>query len=103
MPSPYSSAGSIGDSEKLAHNLGVRYEVLKIGSIFSEYTSTLAPVFEGREADTTEENLQSRIRGALLMAISNKLGALVLTTGQQVGDGDGVLHTLWRHWSGPLQ
>ena len=83
MPSPYSSPGSIADSEHLAANLGVRYELLKIGPIFSEYVSTLAPLFEGREADTTEENLQSRIRGALLMAISNKLGALVLTTGNK--------------------
>ena len=83
MPSPYSSPGSIADSEQLAANLGVRYEILKIGTIFSEYTSTLAQLFEGREPDTTEENLQSRIRGALLMAISNKLGALVLTTGNK--------------------
>ena len=83
MPSPYSSPGSIADSERLAANLGVRYEILKIGTIFSEYTSTLAQLFEGREPDTTEENLQSRIRGALLMAISNKLGALVLTTGNK--------------------
>ncbi len=83
MPSPYSSPGSIADSEHLAANLGVRYELLRIGSIFSEYTSTLSPLFEGHEPDTTEENLQSRIRGALLMAISNKLGALVLTTGNK--------------------
>ena len=83
MPSPYSSHGSIADSEQLAANLGVRYELLKIGSIFSEYTATLALLFQGHEADVTEENLQSRIRGALLMAISNKLGALVLTTGNK--------------------
>ncbi len=83
MPSPYSSPGSIGDSEKLAANLGVKFEILKIGNIFSEYTTTLAPLFAGRDADITEENLQSRIRGALLMAISNKLGALVLTTGNK--------------------
>jgi NAD+ synthetase len=83
MPSPYSSAGSIADSEKFAANLGVRFEILKIGTIFSEYTSTLATLFAGREPDITEENLQSRIRGGLLMAISNKLGALVLTTGNK--------------------
>jgi NAD+ synthase (glutamine-hydrolysing) len=83
MPSPYSSTGSIADSEQLAANLGVRFEILKIGSIFSEYTSTLAPLFAGRDPDITEENLQSRIRGGLLMAISNKLGALVLTTGNK--------------------
>ncbi len=83
MPSPYSSQGSIDDSEKLAKNLGIRFEVLKIGSIFSDFTMTLAPLFAGREPDLTEENIQSRIRGALLMAISNKLGALVLTTGNK--------------------
>jgi NAD+ synthase/NAD+ synthase (glutamine-hydrolysing) len=83
MPSPYSSPGSIADSEKLAANLGVNFEVLKIGGIFSEYTTTLSTLFAGREPDITEENLQSRIRGALLMAISNKLGALVLTTGNK--------------------
>ena len=83
MPSPYSSPGSIADSEHLAKNLGIRFEVLKIGSIFSEYTDTLATLFAGHQADITEENLQSRIRGALLMAISNKLGALVLTTGNK--------------------
>ena len=83
MPSPYSSAGSIHDSEELARNLGVRFEILKIGQIFSDYTLTLAPLFAGREPDITEENLQSRIRGALLMALSNKTGALVLTTGNK--------------------
>ncbi len=83
MPSPYSSQGSVDDSEKLAKNLGIRFEILKIGSIFADYTSTLAPLFTGLDADITEENLQSRIRGALLMAISNKLGALVLTTGNK--------------------
>jgi NAD+ synthase (glutamine-hydrolysing) len=83
MPSPYSSPGSIHDSEQLAKNLGIQFEVLKIGSIFSDYTDTLKPLFVGREPDITEENLQSRIRGALLMAISNKLGSLVLTTGNK--------------------
>ena len=83
MPSPYSSAGSIDDSEHLAKNLGIHFEVLKIGPIFFEFTATLAPLFTGHDADITEENLQSRIRGALLMAISNKLGALVLTTGNK--------------------
>ncbi len=83
MPSPYSSQGSIADSEQLAKNLGVRFEVLKIGSIFGEYTRTLEGLFAGRAPDITEENLQSRIRGGLLMAISNKLGALVLTTGNK--------------------
>ena len=83
MPSPYSSPGSIADSEHLAQNLGVRFELCRIGPIFADFTTTLAPIFAGREPDLTEENLQSRIRGALLMAISNKLGSLVLTTGNK--------------------
>ena len=83
MPSPYSSAGSIHDSEELAANLGVRFEIVKIGQIFADYTATLEPLFAGREPDITEENLQSRIRGALLMALSNKTGSLVLTTGNK--------------------
>ena len=83
MPSPYSSAGSIHDSEQLAKNLDIPFKVLKIGQIFSDYTSTLEPLFSGLEPDLTEENLQSRIRGALLMAISNKMGSLVLTTGNK--------------------
>ncbi len=83
MPSQYSSTGSIKDSQLLASNLGVRFEILEIHSMFSEFTRILAPLFAGRESDTTEENLQSRIRGALLMALSNKTGALVLTTGNK--------------------
>jgi NAD+ synthase (glutamine-hydrolysing) len=83
MPSPYSSPGSIGDSRQLAANLGVRYEVIPIDEIFSAYKRALAGIFEGCPPDLTEENLQSRIRGALLMAYSNKFNALVLTTGNK--------------------
>ncbi len=83
MPSPYSSQGSIDDSRALAENLGIRLETLRIDSIFSQFGEALAPVFAGRAADTTEENIQSRIRAVLLMALSNKLGALVLTTGNK--------------------
>jgi NAD+ synthetase len=83
MPSPYSSAGSIDDSRRLASNLGIRYEVIGISGLFEEFTRTLAPVFAGAKPDTTEENIQSRIRGALLMALSNKFSALVLTTGNK--------------------
>jgi NAD+ synthase (glutamine-hydrolysing) len=83
MPSPYSSAGSIDDSRKLAANLGIRFEVIGISGLFEEFTRTLAPVFAGAKPDTTEENIQSRIRGALLMALSNKFSALVLTTGNK--------------------
>jgi NAD+ synthase (glutamine-hydrolysing) len=83
MPSPYSSSGSIEDSRQLAANLGIRFEVIGISGLFEEYTSALEPLFEGMKPDTTEENIQSRIRGALLMALSNKLSALVLTTGNK--------------------
>jgi NAD+ synthetase len=83
MPSPYSSAGSIDDSRKLAGNLGIRFEVIGISGLFSEFTRALEPQFAGMKADTTEENIQSRIRGTLLMALSNKFSALVLTTGNK--------------------
>ncbi len=83
MPSPYSSSGSIDDSLRLAANLGIRFEILPISSLFTEYTRTLAPLFAGTQPDITEENIQSRIRGSLLMALSNKFSALVLTTGNK--------------------
>ncbi len=83
MPSPYSSRGSVDDSRHLADNLGIRFEQIGISRLFEEYTRTLEPMFAGRAADITEENIQSRIRGNLLMALSNKLGALVLTTGNK--------------------
>ena len=83
MPSQYSSPGSIEDSRQLAHNLGVRFEVLGIQTIFQTFTQTLQPLFAGCSPDLTEENLQSRIRGTLLMAISNKFSRLVLTTGNK--------------------
>jgi NAD+ synthetase len=83
MPSPYSSQGSIEDSRQLAANLGIRFEVIGISRLFEEYTRTLQPMFEGMAPDITEENIQSRIRGNLLMALSNKLNALVLTTGNK--------------------
>ena len=83
MPSPYSSAGSIDDSRRLAANLGIRYEVIGISGLFQEFTHALEPLFAGTSPDTTEENIQSRIRGDLLMALSNKFSALVLTTGNK--------------------
>jgi len=83
MPSPYSSAGSIDDSRRLAANLGIRFEVIGISGLFKEYIHALDPLFAGMKADTTEENIQSRIRGCLLMALSNKFSALVLTTGNK--------------------
>jgi NAD+ synthetase len=83
MPSPYSSQGSIDDSRQLAANLGIRFDVIGISGLFTEFQKALAPQFEGLKADLTEENIQSRIRGCLLMACSNKFGALVLTTGNK--------------------
>ena len=83
MPSPYSSQGSIDDSRRLAANLGIRFEIIPISDLFHEYTKALAPLFDGMKPDITEENLQARIRGTLWMALSNKFGALVLTTGNK--------------------
>jgi len=83
MPSPYSSAGSIDDSVKLAANLGIRFETISISTLFADFNRSLEPLFRGLKEDLTEENIQPRIRGTLLMALSNKLGALVLTTGNK--------------------
>lgn len=83
MPSPYSSPGSIEDSRQLAANLGIGFEVIGISGLFEEYSRTLETQFGGMGADTTEENIQSRIRGCLLMALSNKFSSLVLTTGNK--------------------
>jgi NAD+ synthetase len=83
MPSPYSSSGSIDDSRALAANLGIRFEVIGISGLFEEFGKALKPMFAGTKVDTTEENIQSRIRGTLMMALSNKFGALVLTTGNK--------------------
>ena len=83
MPSQYSSAGSIDDSRYLAANLGIRFETIAIRGLFGEFSQALGPLFAGTKPDTTEENIQSRIRGDLLMALSNKFSALVLTTGNK--------------------
>jgi NAD+ synthase (glutamine-hydrolysing) len=83
MPSPYSSQGSIDDSRHLAENLGIRFEVIGISDLFQQYNQALEPMFAGLKPDITEENIQSRIRGNLLMALSNKFNALVLTTGNK--------------------
>ena len=83
MPSPYSSPGSIDDSRRLAANLGIRFELISITELFRGFTHALEPLFADRGEDTTEENIQPRIRGTLLMALSNKFGALVLTTGNK--------------------
>ena len=83
MPGPYSSPGSISDARQLAANLGIRFELLSISEIYEAACRTLAPVFAGMPPDVTEENIQSRARGLLLMSLSNKLGALVLSTGNK--------------------
>jgi NAD+ synthase/NAD+ synthase (glutamine-hydrolysing) len=83
MPSSYSSAGSVDDSLELARNLGIRTIALPIAGIVGTYDAVLADAFRGREPDVTEENIQSRIRGSLLMALSNKFGSLLLTTGNK--------------------
>jgi NAD+ synthase/NAD+ synthase (glutamine-hydrolysing) len=83
MPGPYSSRGSIDDARSLAANLGIRFELVRITDAFDSYLKVLKPVFAGKEEDVTEENIQSRIRGTLLMALSNKFGAIVLSTGNK--------------------
>ena len=83
MPSEYSSLGSIEDARALAKNLGIRFELLPIHQIFAAYRQSLEPLFMGTPFGLAEENIQSRIRGDLLMALSNKFGALVLTTGNK--------------------
>jgi len=83
MPGPYSSEGSLTDARALAQNLGIRFEVASVNGVYEQYLGTLAPLFAGSEHGVAEENLQARIRGALLMALSNKWGCLVLTTGNK--------------------
>jgi NAD+ synthetase len=83
MPSPYSSSGSVDDSRQLASNLGIRFQSISISDLFADFNRALAPLFTGLPPDITEENIQPRIRGTILMALSNKLGALVLTTGNK--------------------
>ncbi len=80
MPSQFSSEHSIKDAVDLAKNLGIRYDIVPIKSIFDEYLKTLNPLFEGKKFDVTEENIQARTRGNLLMAISNKFGNILLNT-----------------------
>ncbi len=83
LPSQYSSAGSLDDAQALAENLGIQYDVIPIETGFETAKQSLAPVFGDRPEDVTEENMQARLRGLLLMAMSNKFGSLVLTTGNK--------------------
>jgi NAD+ synthase (glutamine-hydrolysing) len=83
MPSPYTADISWLDARDMATRLGVRYDEIAIAPMFEAFKTSLAPQFVGLPEDTTEENLQARIRGTLLMALSNKLGSIVLTTGNK--------------------
>jgi len=83
MPSQYSSEGSVRDAEELACKLGIRFKIVPIPEIFDSYRKALDPVFAGLPENVAEENIQSRIRGNILMALSNKFGELVLTTGNK--------------------
>ncbi len=83
LPSEYTSQASLDDAEAVAKALGVHYDFVPISDSRAAVTDTLAPLFEGRDADLTEENIQSRLRGVLLMAISNKFGEMLLTTGNK--------------------
>ena len=83
MPSRYSSGGSVDDARALAENLGIRFDVVPIEAPFAAFLGALAPVFEGAAEDVTEENIQARIRGVYLMALSNKTGSMLLTTGNK--------------------
>jgi NAD+ synthase (glutamine-hydrolysing) len=101
MPGPYSSAGSIDDARSLANNLGIRFELISIDPAFGAYREMLNGVFAGLPEDVTEENLQSRARGMLLMALSNKFGAIVLSTGNKSELGVGYC-TLYGDMAGGL-
>jgi NAD+ synthase (glutamine-hydrolysing) len=94
MPSPYSSAGTRSDAQRLARNLGIEFMRLPITPVFRQFTRTLAEPFKGFPEDVAEENIQARIRGTLLMALSNKFGWLVLTTGNksEIGVGYATLY-----------
>jgi NAD+ synthase/NAD+ synthase (glutamine-hydrolysing) len=83
MPGPYSSEGSKSDAMALARNLGIEFKTLPIGDVFDAYQEALAPAFNARPMDVAEENIQARIRGNYLMALSNKFGSMVLSTGNK--------------------
>jgi NAD+ synthase (glutamine-hydrolysing) len=94
MPSPYSSSGTRNDARRLARNLGIEFLRLPITAVFNQFKRALAQPFKGLPEDVAEENIQARIRGTLLMALSNKFGWLVLTTGNksEIGVGYSTLY-----------
>ena len=83
MPTRFSSEGSVNHSVELAKNLGCRIDEIPIEDVFNQFSQALEPVFAGTEFDVAEENLQARIRGAILMAVSNKFGGMVVATGNK--------------------
>ena len=101
LPSRYSSTGSVEDARSLAANLGLTLRLMSIEEIFGSFLSTLEPVFAGAKPDITEENIQARIRGTLLMAFSNKRNSLLLTTGNKSELATGYC-TLYGDMSGGL-
>ncbi len=101
MPGPYSSPGSIRDAEALARNLHIDFRIIPITPIFESYLNALDPAFESQPRDVTEENIQARIRGNILMALSNKFGSLVLSTGNKSELGAGYC-TLYGDMAGGL-
>jgi len=101
MPSQYSSNHSVDDAVKLARNLGMPYETLPIRPIYESFENSLQPIFKGLDADVTEENLQSRIRGTLLMALSNKFNSILLNTSNKSENAVGY-GTLYGDMNGGL-
>jgi NAD+ synthase (glutamine-hydrolysing) len=83
MPGPFSSGPSVSDARALAENLDIGFDIVSITPAYEEMLRTLAPVFAGRKPDVAEENIQARLRGLTLMSLSNKFGAMVLTTGNK--------------------
>ncbi len=83
MPGPYSSDHSVNDAREMAKRMGIRFEIVPIGGVYESFLKVLNPVFNGAPQDVTEENLQARLRGATLMALSNKWNSIVLTTGNK--------------------
>jgi NAD+ synthase (glutamine-hydrolysing) len=101
LPGPYSSPGSISDARALAQNLGIRFELLPISDMVNAARQTLGKIFRGLAEDATEENIQARSRGNLLMALSNKFRAIVLSTGNKSELGVGYC-TLYGDMAGGL-
>jgi len=101
MPGPYSSEGSKTDANALAHNLGIEFLSVPISEVFESYSKVLTPLFGDRKPDVTEENIQARIRGNYLMALSNKFGSMVLSTGNKSENAVGYC-TLYGDMAGGL-